>query len=213
MFTTSLSLFDHAPKGKRSIVCLGTPRGGTSMVAGAIAGLGVHMGTNLPVNVEDDLFNPDVFGSDGPEFIEQVSTEIAHRSAIHDVWGWKYPRASRYLPKVAHLLPSPRLVVVFRDPVPAAIRTARRNSQANAIRATVAGKLRSELQNLNMCFELGYPTLLVSFEKAQAHPEAFLEDLSAFTGMPVPDNVSPILDFMTPGSYKDVSTLFTQPVM
>ncbi len=217
MFTTSVRLFDQPIADKRTVVCFGTPRGGTSMVAGAMAGLGIRMGPNLPVNVEDPAFNPDVFGGDGPEFIAQVQQTIVQRRKVHDVWGWKYPRASRYLERVVAQLPAPRFVVVFRDPVPAAMRAAKRDgvstqAQGKTVQSTIAGKLRAELKNLNMCYELGLPTLLVSFEKAQANPEAFLTELASFTGMPLPHDLTPILDFMTPGSYKDITSLLPQTV-
>lgn len=213
MFSTSLPLFIPPQQpARRTIVCLGTPRGGTSMVAGAIAGLGVFMGEDLPVNIEDTQFNPDLAGGDGPEFIAQVKHAIAQRSATHTIWGWKYPRAGRYIERVCDLIPNPHFVVVFRDPLPSALRGARRpgltpKAIAAASHKTIQSRLRIEMENLSLVYRLEKPTLMVSFEKAQTEPETFLEELAQFVGLPVPQDVSPILRFMEPGTYKDISML------
>ncbi len=213
MFSTSLPLFvPSQPPAQRTIICLGTPRGGTSMVAGAIAGLGVFMGDDLPVNIEDRMFNPDLAGGDGPAFIDQVKCTIARRSAAHAVWGWKYPRAARYLERVYECIPNPHFVAVFRDPIPAALRSARRPDVAQgsisaATHKTIQSRLRMEMENLALVYRLQKPTLMVSFEKAQANPETFLEELAEFVGLPVPRDMSALLRFMEPGTYKDISML------
>jgi hypothetical protein len=182
------------------------------MVAGAIAGLGVFMGEDLPVNIEDRMFNPDLAGGDGPAFIDQVKCTIARRSAAHAVWGWKYPRAARYLERVYECIPNPHFVTVFRDPIPAALRSARRPDVAQgsisaATLKTIQSRLRMEMENLALVYRLQKPTLMVSFEKAQANPETFLEELAEFVGLPVPRDMSALLRFMEPGTYKDISML------
>ncbi len=47
----------------RTFIVFGIPRGGTTMVAGVINILGVDMGTNLPINSEDNDFNLDYLRS------------------------------------------------------------------------------------------------------------------------------------------------------
>src|SRR5690606_33230111 len=109
---TGVTLFstpENATVKDMNFICFGSPRCGTSMVAGAMVGLGVHMGDDLPVNVEDPLFNPHSSKLSGPDFIGQVKSAIKDRVKTGDVWGWKFPRAVSYLADIKDELPNPRL--------------------------------------------------------------------------------------------------------
>lgn len=188
------------PSGTRTTVCLGTPRGGTSMVAGAISGLGVFMGSDLPVNVEDRAFNPDQHQGDLDGFLDTLPPVIKDRNETYAHWGWKYPRAERYLERVADQLKGLHLIVVLRDPVPACLRTLKR-SDADPMQV-VKRRIQMEARNIALVDRLKRPTLLVSYERASTRPEVFLEELADFLGVEMPSDTSRILDFMTPGQYK-----------
>jgi len=63
---SSIRVFDDAPglegvapPAQKTFIVFGVPRGGTTMVARVVEKLGVVMGTNLPLNYEDDEFNYD----------------------------------------------------------------------------------------------------------------------------------------------------------
>lgn len=163
----------------RTVVCLGTPRGGTSMVAGAIAGMGVFMGDNLLSNVEDPLFNPDIDKSLPMDaFKARLPEVIAARNNAHTLWGWKYPRAARYLEEIIPLLRNPHLVLVHRDPVPATLRARPRHDRATF--HELRRRLRMELENLNLSQSAGCPALMVSYERASRNPEGFIGQLADF---------------------------------
>lgn len=185
----------------KTVVCFGTPRGGTSMIAGAIAGLGVFMGHDLPVNVEDPMFNPDVDKSiEFEAFCERLPSVIAERNENFKNWGWKFPVAIRYLERIFPLLRNPHFVIVKRDPVPAVLR---HNPQDNAGKINeTRRRLRLELDNINIAAKLAPPTLVVSYERAANKPEEFIENLAQFLNAEVPENLEPILNFMKPGEYK-----------
>ena len=200
MTQTSIALFEmpQVTQISQTFVCFGTPRGGTSMVAGALHGLGIPMGEDLPVNIEDPLFNPDGKGKLGP-FIEQMKETIRSRNQTLQTWGWKYPRAATYLSSLHPILRNPRYIVVLRDPVPGGLRSTKGgNSGLDYVRAV----LRLALENIRTIETYKAPTLLVSYEKASQNPKVFLKELSEFSGMPLPQDLSPLLEFMTPGSYK-----------
>lgn len=205
-YLTSLPVFTHeAPVSvPRTVVCFGTARGGTSMVAGAILGLGVPMGQDLKRNLEDPVFNNDGKQDAMPEFFDQAHRVIAARNAAHTIWGWKFPSAARYLRPLIPALRTPHLVAVYRDPVPAALRTRQSPDTAPEF---VTGRLRAQIRNTAMIEALGVPCLMVSYEKAVAHPLVFIEELAAFLNLPVPAHVDEIAAFMAPGSYKDPAQL------
>lgn len=202
---TSIELFADKATGitaatPRTVVCLGTPRGGTSMVAGAIAGLGVPMGRDLPANVEDPDFNADHTEKPFKAFVRGLPAVIAARNADHAVWGWKYPRAARYLDDIAGHLRQPMLVVVMRDPVPAVLRQMKKGTMS-AMEA-VQQRVRMEARNVKLVETLEVPTLMVSYERAITYPTEFLTELAAFLKCDLPADLTPILDFMKPGEYK-----------
>ena len=198
---------------ERTIICGGIPRGGTSMVAGAIHGLGVPMvDKDLPVNVEDPVFNPDYEIKknktfDKTHFLSQVKDRIQQRNEEYPIWGWKYPRVSRYLDDVISDIRNPCLVVVFRDPVPTAIRFAKRKNQEQASRdKEIENVIRSRAimmdENFKMISRLRIPTLMVSYEKAIGASEIFLKELANFIDMPLPEDLSELTAFVQPGNYK-----------
>lgn len=214
---TTLSLFtDRTPDDfskRRTVVCCGVPRGGTSMVAGAIHALGIPMGDEtLPNNIEDPVFNPDYVRAQSDQFsnaafLDRVKATIAKRNSVHNVWGWKYPRANLYLPDLIGELTNPCLVVVFRDPVPIAMRSIKGVHEKSPERnkkpiQNMRTRLRMYQANIDMVAELQVPTLMVSYDLATKHKENFLNELAVFIRQPVPDNLEPLIQFIEPGSYK-----------
>lgn len=208
-YLTSLPVFagDEPPSGPRTVVCMGTARGGTSMVAGAILGLGVPMGSDLTPNLEDREFNMDMRVGSPDEFFQSARNVIATRNAEHSVWGWKFPHTVRYLRRLIGDLRAPHLVCVFRDPVPMALRSRKTEGMALDF---VADRLRMQLLNSEMIEELGLPCLMVSYEKAAAHPLVFVHELANFLGLPIPADTDEIVSFMTPGTYKDPGPLLAR---
>lgn len=208
-YLTSLPVFsgEAPPVGPRTVVCFGTARGGTSMVAGAILGLGVPMGDPIARNIEDPAFNMDVHGGPVGKFVRDARVTIKARNMAHEVWGWKFPFAQRYLDGLIEDLRAPHLVCVYRDPVPTALRT---KLTAGKEASFIASRLRAQVRNTMMIERIGAPCLMVSYEKAAAYPDVFLAELAEFLGLPVPDHVDEIVDFMQPGAYKDPSGLMAR---
>jgi hypothetical protein len=170
------------------------------MVAGAIAGLGVPMGRDLPVNIEDPNFNADYTPKTFRDFVDGLPAVVAQRNDEHDLWGWKYPLAARYLGDIAQHLRNPFLVVVVRDPVPACLRQLK-GGNGNPMEA-VQARVRMEARNIDLVEKLQVPTLIVSYERAVIHPVEFLQELADFLRLDLPPDLTPILDFMKPGEYK-----------
>jgi len=215
---TTINLFtDNIPTSfaeRRTVVCCGVPRGGTSMVAGAIHGLGVPMGDEtLPNNIEDPVFNPDYERTksvkfDNSRFLERAQKKIVARNAQHNVWGWKYPRAHLYLNDLISDLINPCLVVVFRDPVPTAMRlpvmTSKAISEKNIeLLNRIEVLIRMTQKNIEMIEYLKIPTLMVSYELAILHKERFLSELATFLHQPLPEDLGQLTQFMEPGTYKE----------
>jgi len=184
--------------GKRTLdsdatyIVFGCARGGTSMVAGCMVALGLHMGNNLPQNYED------------PEFVnqplEKMCETVKRKNQHHRRWGWKYPEAAHYLGSMHSSVRNPRFIIVFRD----LVAIANRQKITNNIDTTTSLTSNMLLQQKNILLALQWeaPTLAVSYEKAIANNESFLEDLASFIEMDLPEERSDLIEFMKPGKYK-----------
>jgi hypothetical protein len=180
---------------RRTYVCFGVARGGTSAVAGAMRRLGIFMGDDLPNNYEDPRFGP----GQSPARMREA---IAERNAAHDVWGWKFPAASNYLEGLSKDLRNPYLVVVFRD----IAATMKGHMRWHNREVTLAAHeiLVQQQKNWFLVERWRVPTLLVSYEKAILDPRLFVQELARHLGRPVPEGeaMDGVVAFLAPGSYK-----------
>lgn len=176
-----------------TVVILGLPRGGTTMVAGVAQRCGLFIGENLLGNLEDRAFvRPDAAGLD----------QIIHaRNSAMDVWGWKYPRAADYLLQLLPKLRNPRVVMVWRDLLAAANRSI---SRGEPVGAALRRAALIQRKNLQLVEQAECPILHVSYEKAVREPRPFVEALAAFIGGKPPADMQELLSFMEPGSYKPI---------
>ncbi|MDJ0630828.1 MAG: sulfotransferase [Rhodobacter sp.] len=179
---------------RRSFVCIGIARGGTSSVAGTMQRLGVFMGNDMENNYEDPAFK----GAN----IAEMKTIIAARQAAHDIWGWKNPHAANHLEHLLPVLENPHLIVVFRDLV-ATMRAHKRWHQRTTHHA-VHEILLQQQRNWFLVERWGLPTALVSYEKLLLDPAGFVTDMASFMGLPVPRTreMRGYIEFLAPGSYK-----------
>jgi len=180
---------------RRTYVCFGVARGGTSAVAGTMQRLGIFMGDELPNNYEDPRFGP----GQAPA---RMRAAIAERNEAHDIWGWKFPAASNYLEGLSNDLRNPYLVVVFRDM--AATMKAHMRWHNREITLAAHEILMQQQKNWFLVERWRVPTLLISYEKAILEPALFVREMAGYLGRPVPegDQLDRLVAFLSPGSYK-----------
>jgi len=183
-----------------TVVILGVPRGGTTMVAGVAQRCGLFIGDNLPGNLEDQRFvRSDASG------LEAVVSQSNQRRKI---WGWKYPRAADYLTELLPTLRNPRLVMVWRDPLAIASRGI---SRGDSVDKSLKRVVSLQTKNIRLMQEADCPILHVSYEKAISDPLPFAETLATFIGGSVPADTQELIAFMEPGSYKPVKNIEIDP--
>jgi len=179
---------------RRTFVCFGVSRGGTSAVAGVMQRLGVYIGQDLPNNYED----PDFVGKPAPKMKET----IAARNDAHLIWGWKFPSAANYLENLIPSLVNPHFIIVHRDMV--ATMKAHMRWHKRTHQFAVHEILLQQQRNWYLAERWQVPTALVSYEKAILEPRIFVKEMAGFLGLPVPDaeGMDAMADFLRPGSYK-----------
>ena len=170
----------------KTFVLFGNPRGGTTMIANVVRSMGIFLGDDLPVNLEDNGFNWDILSRLEPELsrkdkITSIKKVIEDRNAQYDVWGWKYPRADVYFKDISPALVNPMLICVFRDVVASTWRgvVRRRQEPLNLMRRA----LDLQSSNLRLIEKSKLPTLLVSYEKAIADPLQLVTSLNRFMSL------------------------------
>lgn len=199
----------NAPAGApvRGALVFGAPRGGTSMVAGVLRLLGVDMGDRQGRGNNEDLDIQDARGPAAPlgdhdcdayaASLARMRPVIAERARNASAWGWKDPHAVLYARDVVDLLPSPRLIAVFRDAAACAERVHKINGvdRLDEMRNALDLQLRAQ----TFLAETDLPAAIVSYEKALVRPERFIEQLAAFCGLDPSDaQRAASLDFISP---------------
>lgn len=158
-----------------TIIVVGVPRSGTTMVARALSALGIYIGADIDHSVQEDLRIATAIES-GNDL--EVAKVVDAYNARHKVWAFKRPTAyQRIKPE---LFRNPRFVVVFRDPVSVAVRE----------EISVGFDFRQQLRQVaewskdlvDFAFAQAVPTMLVSYEKALLQPELFVRELAGFVG-------------------------------
>ena len=171
---------------KQTIILFGNPRGGTTMIANVVRSMGVFLGDDLPVNLEDSDFNWDILTRQNStwskaEKLASIRESIGQRNSGYDIWGWKYPRIDAYFHDVESDLVNPMLICVFRDVVASTWRgVVRRNEPPlNSLR----GAMAVQANNLNIVEKSGLPALLISYEQAIADPLGLASSLGRFMSL------------------------------
>lgn len=205
--SVALNVPDTVPV-RRTVVTFGLERGGTSPVAGVQRALGISLGEITEKNNEDYRFHE--------KSVEELRAVVALRNTECDRWGFKYPRAQKFLPLIEHELRRPYYIVVHRDPVATALSRARWDGEETERPEAMALHEASVLDRENLTFALATerPCLLVSHAAASTNPDALIDEVADFVGRdrPGPEFRGRIRDYIAPGSYKPFEEFFPELV-
>src|SRR5688572_21236041 len=102
-----------------TVIVVGLPRSGTSMIAAVLRALDVYIGTEIDGAVFEDRQFAAALASGHPEELARL---IDERNAAHAIWGFKRPEAYRQLELLIPLCRNPRVIVTFRDILAIALR-------------------------------------------------------------------------------------------
>lgn len=179
---------------KSPIVVVGTARGGTSMVAGALVKLGVFMGDLAIAPVFEDLRLSKAMESKDFLTAKQIASEYGEK---HPRWGWKRPSSIEYLDDVDSVLGSPAYVFIYKDILSIAQRNA--ISMLSDILPGMEVALRKYGMSLEFLRKNNPYAMLVSYDKAVAYPESFVLSLIKFCRLsPSEQQINDAVAFITP---------------
>jgi len=162
-------------ENEKTIVVLGSARGGTSIAAGVLYHLGVEMHNALPPVFEDagiaEKFN---------SFLTRnIDLSEENRS---EVWAFKRPSAIDNITKIHRATRNPYYICVFRDPLAIANRNKISiNSNANLFNS-MDNALKQYKKIIDFAASCKRPVLMCSVEKIRMYPTGFVEAVSNFVG-------------------------------
>lgn len=197
-WNTTLTLFDTEKSrniSEKTFPVFGVPRGGTTAVAGCLQKLGVFIGDDLPMNLEDQEF---------------AAINVNKRKVVQDrnksfqVWGWKFPDAADYLDNVFDVLRNPRLIVVTRDLAANSVAITSRHPRFDKVRAAEKVVIQTQ-KNHALVLRRRCPPLFVSYEKLLWKTEQSVREIADFMGQETsPEQRDAAVSFVQPGAYMPV---------
>ena len=156
----------------RQIIVIGTARGGTSLVAGALHHLGIFTGEKSNPPVFEDVLLSEAFENGNINLAQDICDKYCRR---HKLWAWKRPAALNYLEEVEKVFPNPFYIFIFKD----IFAIANRNNIS--MQADVSTGLNNALKDyekiVKFASSTASPMMLVSAEKALQYKESFVEAL------------------------------------
>lgn len=189
---------------KRQIVVVGSARGGTSLVAGALHHLGVFTGDKSNPPVFEDVLLSEAFESNE---IDKAKSIVERYSESHDLWAWKRPAALNYLDKVELVIPNPLYIFIFKDIF--AIANRNNISMKSDISKGLENAISDYCKIVDFVGKTNRPVMLVSAEKALQNKKDFVNALVSMN-MDICDlstETKNAIEFITPNpkQYLDVT--------
>lgn len=197
------------------ILVLGTPRSGTSCVAGVLHHLGVPMGERFP---EPDEWNPAGYYQDEDfedlidlydpvwkrpnrgtcvvpedEVLSRIAKLIDVRNAQHEVWGLKSNRMAHFMPMLAAQTDLKVIRTSRTKAVSVASWRARSGNtiaESNRINTYIADIIGAAFAELKI-----EPALTVNFDALMSNPVAGVAEIAAVLGVEV---TKPAVDWVQP---------------
>lgn len=186
----------EAMPDQRTLVVLGSYRGGTSAFAGLARLMGIFMGRTLSrTNSEDLEFHTNDAADMGPL--------IQERNRAFDVWGFKHPGAVFHLDALRPHLRNPMYLVVFRDPLAIAqTELSFGNYHVREALWRAQRHVEALVQFVNRCTE---PMMVVSYERAIQRPLAATRMMADFIGVEVAEgDLAGMSEFLSQRRYQGV---------
>ena len=172
---------ENSHHGRGTVLVLGTPRGGTSVVAGICHMLGVPMGLEIDrSNMEDLRFRAAL---EAESRLQLIVDYLERLHQLGPIVGAKDPVAIDHLADVYPRIPQPILVVVSRDVYAS---TQREVAEGHEFFEMLRATIRRKYAVLDFISTVDDPLIVVSYERLMQDPVAAVQSLARFLVGAVP---------------------------
>ncbi len=175
---------ENSHPGHGTVLVLGTPRGGTSVVSGICHMLGVPMGVEIDRSNMEDLRFRGLLKSESRA--ELASAYLRELQALGQIVGAKDPVAIDHLSEVYPRIPQPILVVVSRDVYAS---TQREVAEGHEFWEILRATIRRKYSVLDFISTVDDPLIVVSYERLMQDPVAAVQSLARFLVGAVPERL------------------------
>lgn len=189
-------IFDNTQP--HTVVVLGPPRSGTSMVAGILRLLGIYMGQCNVKNHEDSRFNQ-------KESIESIRALIHENNENFPIWGWKEPSTHKYWEEVEDVVRKPYFIGVYRNILSSAASKLKHTGTADLL--SMPRSIATHYQKIStLMMKPEIPCLFVNYDEVISDPVELAGFLSLrLQGKALEDDMAErIALFCAPGQYKSI---------
>lgn len=157
---------------KKTVIVLGLPRSGTSMIGKVLYELGVfHDDGFLNKNVYEDKKAIEVF----EENTNELNSYIKEQNNKYNIWGFKRPGAYYYINKYTTQLRHPVFIIPFKDMLAMSLR--KNISIDMDFNIALKETLRQSNELMQFIDKTNVPTILFSYEKAILNPKYFVNEI------------------------------------
>lgn len=175
---------------RKSILICGAPRGGTTFAASVFFHLGVPF-----KRARKDRISPRKEHNGLKEAVQAGDLGRARQiidefSSDHPVWAWKLPEIERRFSTISEMVPNPHFVVIFKEPLSIAVRSATRRSKNPIAVLQQVVAVHQRLAEIAATTE--HPLLLVSYDKVITKLPKFLAAAAGFAGVSFYDEAAVI---------------------
>ncbi len=177
-------LRNNSHPGQGTVIVLGTPRGGTSVVAGICHMLGVDMGISIDSsNIEDVDFQALITKGYDKKVAKKYFRRLRSKNKIA---GIKNPLMIYHIKDIYPLIDQPIFVVVSRDEVATAQREDVEGYEFHVALEEVRRMKSAILDFVNSVVE---PVILISYERLLQNSRSAILSISSFLGCEAPNDL------------------------
>lgn len=169
------------PVSEKTVIIVGVPRSGTSMVASALRGIGISLGDMLDGAVMEDRELASALEANDQSALASL---IQRRNSRYPLWGFKRPDAFRRMEAVEECFRNIHYIVTFRDPLAIALRN--NLSMREKFLPALQNAANSTADLLKFVTASNKPMLLVSYEKAVLDAGRLVDEVAEFLGVNLP---------------------------
>lgn len=161
------------PDNSKTVIVLGSGRGGTSIAAGVLYHLGIEM-FDAKAPVFEDVKIAKLFSS---PFATKKSLSELNKTPV---WGFKRPSAIRHIRRINRITRHPYYICIFRDPFAIANRNEISMGAGYTILSSVRKALATYRKVTRFIKNCKRPVLLCSCEKVKMYPADFVDSVCQF---------------------------------
>jgi hypothetical protein len=169
------------PVSEKTVIVMGVPRSGTSMIASALRGIGISLGDILDGAVMEDLELASALEANDEAALAFL---IERRNSRYPIWGFKRPDAFRKMETFEQCFRNIHYIVTFRDPLAIALRN--NLSMREKLLPALQNAAHSTADLLKFVAASKKPMLLVSYEKAVLDAGKLVDEVARFLAINLP---------------------------